>query len=97
MTKAEKLKRQAKLFKALAHPLRLRIVTLLLNNDELSVGEIKSKLKLQSSQPNLSQHLSRLSSVELLIKRRSGKQMLFRVNYDIDVMYETPMHKLEFS
>ena len=51
--------KQARLFKALAHPTRLMIIDSLLKGEKC-VGDIQDLLK--SSQPNVSQHLSILKS-----------------------------------
>ena len=51
--------RQARIFKALAHPTRLMIIDSLLKGEKC-VGDIQDLL--QSSQPNVSQHLSILKT-----------------------------------
>lgn len=51
--------RQARIFKALAHPTRLMIIDSLLKGEKC-VGDIQDLL--QSSQPNVSQHLSILKA-----------------------------------
>ena len=51
--------KQARLFKALAHPTRLMIIDSLLKGEKC-VGDIQDLLK--SSQPNVSQHLSILKT-----------------------------------
>jgi ArsR family transcriptional regulator len=52
-------RKQARLFKALAHPTRLMIIDSLLKGEKC-VGDIQDLLK--SSQPNVSQHLSILKA-----------------------------------
>ena len=51
--------RQARIFKALAHPTRLMIIDSLLKGEKC-VGDIQDLL--QSSQPNVSQHLGILKT-----------------------------------
>ena len=55
--------RQARIFKALAHPTRLMIIDSLLKGEKC-VGDIQDLL--QSSQPNVSQHLSILKASGLV-------------------------------
>ena len=66
----------ADLLKALAQPRRLEIINLL-QNQELSVTEIQDMLALP--QANLSQHLQVLRKQGVVIDRREGKQIFYRV------------------
>lgn len=66
----------ADLLKALSHPRRLEIVNLL-QNQELSVTEIQEMLALP--QANLSQHLQVLRTQGVVVDRRVGKQILYRL------------------
>ena len=59
MAQEEDFTRQARTFKALAHPTRLMIIDSLLKGEKC-VGDIQDLL--QSSQPNVSQHLSILKA-----------------------------------
>lgn len=60
--------------KALANPSRLMILCLL-NDRELSVGELEDRLGLR--QPTLSQQLARLRDDDLVVTRRDGKQIFY--------------------
>jgi ArsR family transcriptional regulator len=64
------LKRQSRLFKALADKTRLKIL-MLLDTREMCVCEIMVALDL--TQPTASHHLGILEAVELAEKRREGK------------------------
>lgn len=66
----------ADLLKALAQPRRLEIINLL-QNQELSVTEIQDMLALP--QANLSQHLQVLRKQGVVVDRREGKQIFYRL------------------
>ncbi|MEX0649789.1 MAG: metalloregulator ArsR/SmtB family transcription factor [Candidatus Andersenbacteria bacterium] len=66
----------ADLLKALAQPRRLEIINLL-QNQELSVTEMQEMLALP--QANLSQHLQVLRKQGVVIDRRDGKQIFYRL------------------
>ncbi len=66
--------RCADIFKALAHPRRLEIIYLL-QNQQLTVGEIYSMLDLP--QANVSQHLSILKNAHVVYCEKDGKQMSY--------------------
>jgi len=64
------------ILKALAHPKRLEIIHLL-RDSSLSVTEIQNMLDLP--QANLSQHLSVLRTNNIVISKKKGKQIYYRV------------------
>ena len=64
------------LFKGLADQTRLRILNLLLHG-ELCVCDIQYVL--ESSQPNVSRHLTYLKNSGLVIDRREGPRMYYRL------------------
>jgi ArsR family transcriptional regulator len=72
----ENVKMAAKCLKALAHPIRLRIIRVL-GEKEMSVQEMTEALNL--SQSNMSQHLNLLKERHALDSRREGKQVFYRV------------------
>lgn len=71
--------RSAALFKALAHPARLRLIHRLLAGD-CCVGEIERCLGI--SQPNVSQHLKILKKNGLIAGRRQGTKICYRLSDD---------------
>lgn len=75
---------QAEIFKALAHPTRLRIL-LLLREGELCVCEIVPALEMEQS--NVSRHLAILKKEGILRSRKEGLKVIYSVNdsriYDI--------------
>ena len=64
------------IFKGLADRTRLRIVNLLMHG-ELCVCDIQYVL--ESSQPNVSRHLIYLKNSELVLDRREGTRMYYRL------------------
>ena len=69
----------ADLFKALGHPVRLRIVAKTLDG-EFCVQDIGDHL--DRSQPNISQHLAVLRERGLVVPERRGKKVCYRVADD---------------
>lgn len=68
---------KAAVLKALAHPNRLRILEVLRSGEEICNCEIGPKLKLEQS--NLSRHLLALAEAGLVIARKDGVRMMYRV------------------
>jgi ArsR family transcriptional regulator len=67
----------ARRFRALSDPTRLRILDLLRNRDEASVGEITEELG--TSQQNVSKHLSALHAEGFVSRRKRGTSSLYRI------------------
>jgi len=67
--------KQADLFKALAHPLRLSIVAFL-KDGEKCVCEIVENIPAERS--NISRHLSVLKQVGFVMDEKRGKQVFIR-------------------
>lgn len=72
----EDFERVADVLKALSHPVRLRIVSLL-GSGELCVKRIEELVG--CSQPSASQHLSRLRSAGLIESERRGHLVCYRL------------------
>ena len=66
----------AELFAVLATPIRLRILSALCEQEK-SVSELL--LEIDTTQPNLSQHLAVLYKTGVLAKRSQGTQVIYRV------------------
>ncbi len=64
------------LFRGLSEPIRLRIAILLLDQ-ELCVCDLMAVLKLPQS--TISRHMSRMKSMGLVIDRRNGKWVHYRL------------------
>ena len=67
----------AKTLKAIAHPLRLKILCSL-NDNEMSVKEIVEKSG--STQSNISQHLTYLRDKNILEARREANRVFYRIS-----------------
>lgn len=70
-------KSYSKYFKAFGDPTRLRILGLLVGK-EMTVNEIVGKIDL--SQPTISRHLGILREAEVVIDRRDGQQVFYKLN-----------------
>ena len=68
---------KAELFRALANPVRIRILEVLRESGSLTVGEIQQRVGIESS--NVSQHLSILRSHGLVATRREGTSIWYSV------------------
>ena len=66
------------LFKALADTTRLRCLVLLVTTDELCVCELGHALGL--AQPKISHHLAALRKAGLVLDRKSGLWVYYRIN-----------------
>ena len=66
----------ADLFRVMSAPMRLRIISALCNGEK-NVGELLSEI--DTTQPNMSQHLNTLYQAGVLGKRREGVQIYYRI------------------
>ena len=73
------LEAAAELLRALAHPVRLALLRILVDG-ERSVGEIEQATGV--GQPGLSQQLGILRKAELVHTRREAKLIFYRINQD---------------
>lgn len=72
-------KRHAELLKALANPKRLEVVQLL-RQAPLTVSNMERMLGLR--QANLSQHLMVLRRISVVVAKRKGKEIYYRLAHD---------------
>lgn len=70
----------AELFKALSHPVRIKILYMLRNNTELSVNDLKESLVLEAA--NVSQQLAVLRSKKLVKTRKEANNVYYSVQDD---------------
>ena len=68
---------KAELFKALAHPVRIRILELL-RNGEMTVSELQSRLEIEAPSV-VSQQLAVLRARQLVTGRKEGTNVHYRV------------------
>ena len=77
----DKLQYSATLVKALAHPLRLKILEYIDSQGTINVNKIYSTLNIEQSVT--SQHLSLLKIAGVVSCTKDGKFMHYHINYDI--------------
>ena len=70
-------------YKCLSDETRLRCLMLIEHHDELCVCELTEAL--QEIQPKISRHLAQLRQCELLIDRRQGQWIFYRLNPSLPV------------
>ena len=68
-------------FKSLADETRVRAMLLIADQGELCVCELMCAL--DDSQPKISRHLAQLRSNDLLLDRRQGQWVYYRLNPDL--------------
>lgn len=76
----QKLQISSEILRALAHPLRIKILGFIDQHDELNVNKIYNTLDLEQS--ITSQHLRILRNVGLVTAQKEGKFMYYKINYD---------------
>jgi DNA-binding transcriptional ArsR family regulator len=67
----------ARRFALLSDPTRLRILDALLEQDDITVSELARQVG--EAAPNVSQHLSRLLSADIVGRRRDGRTVRYSV------------------
>ena len=75
----EKLTMSTELMRALAHPLRLKILEFLDQNKNIQVNQIYNTLKIEQS--IASQHLRILKNAGVLVADTDGKYMHYTIDY----------------
>ncbi len=76
----EQLETSLQVMRALTHPLRLRIIDFIDNNESVHVNEIYNSLNLEQS--ITSQHLRILRLAGIVESKRNGKFIYYKLNYD---------------
>src|SRR6218665_2485176 len=66
----------AEVFRVMSAPMRLKIISCLCNGEK-NVSELLEEI--QTTQPNMSQHLNTLYQAGVLGKRREGVQIFYRI------------------
>ena len=66
------------IFKAVSHEIRLEIIRLINDNNEINVNKIYSSLNIK--QPITSQHLRTLRMADVVNARRDGKKVYYSLN-----------------
>ena len=73
------LQDSSEVLRALAHPLRMKILEFIDKHKTINVNKIYNSMKLEQS--ITSQHLKILRSTEIVITERDGKFIHYSVNY----------------
>ena len=76
INKDEDIKQAAQAIKAIAHPLRLKILCVL-GDQEISVQDIVEEVG--TSQSNISQHLAILRDKGVLVSRKDANKVFYRI------------------
>jgi ArsR family transcriptional regulator len=66
----------AETFRVMSAPMRLKIINCLCN-EEKNVGQLLEEI--ETTQPNMSQHLNTLFKAKILGRRRDGVQIYYRI------------------
>ena len=66
----------AETFRVMSEPMRLKIINCLCN-EEKNVGQLLEEI--DTTQPNMSQHLNTLFNAKILGRRREGVQIYYRI------------------
>ena len=77
---SEKLQLSSEILRAIAHPLRMKILAFIDQNETINVNKIYNTLKLEQS--ITSQHLKILRLAGLVVTDRDGKFIHYRIDYD---------------
>ncbi len=72
----EVFEKAAEVFRVMAAPMRLRIISSLCQGEK-NVSELLSEI--ETTQPNMSQHLNTLYQAGVVGKRRDGVQIYYRI------------------
>jgi len=81
----------ANALKAMAHPLRWKIICTL-GDGEMSVGEIVEKAG--TTQSNISQHLEQLRDKRIVVARKEANKVYYRIRNDQLLMLISTMRKV---
>ena len=77
LTESEEVfEKAAEIFRVMSAPMRLRIISALCNGEK-NVGELLAEIN--TTQPNMCQHLNTLYQAGVLGKRRDGVQIYYRI------------------
>ena len=77
LTESEEVfEKAAEVFRVMSAPMRLRIISALCNAEK-KVGELLAEI--DTTQPNMSQHLNTLYQAGVVGKRREGVQIYYRI------------------
>lgn len=76
----DRLQTSSEVLRAVAHPLRMKILEFIDRNEEINVNQIYNTLGLEQS--ITSQHLRILRQVDIVNTEREGKYIHYSINYE---------------
>lgn len=76
---AENMEDALKMLKILGHPLRLSILCTLIDNGEMSAGDIVTAESDRASQSQISQYLNALKNEGIIQSRREGHFLYYKI------------------
>ena len=76
---SEKLQAVAKIFKTIAHPVKLEILEVLEAEEPLDVSTICERIGATCEISMMSHHLAKLKDNGILVSEKSGKQVFYRI------------------
>jgi len=76
----DQLEKAANMLKAIAHPVRISIISLLEDGQKLTVTEIHEKLQIEQS--TTSHHLGILKDKDVLSSKRDGKNTFYYLKHE---------------
>lgn len=76
----DKLQESSEILRALAHPLRMKILEFIDQHKKINVNKIYNTLKLEQS--ITSQHLRILRIAEIVVTKREGKFIQYSIDYN---------------
>jgi len=91
MTRDDDIERASRSLKAMSHPLRLKILCTL-DDQEVSVQDIVERVG--TSQSNISQHLAILRDKGILASRKDANRVYYRVSDARTLQLVTMMHQV---
>ncbi len=77
----DKLEKASEILKAMAHPIRVSILTLLKDKDKMNVTSIYETLGLEQSV--VSHHLGILRDKNVVIAERDGKNVYYSIKHEL--------------
>ena len=91
----DKVERSSLMIKAIAHPTRIQILSMLKDGNEHNVTEIY--LKLSCEQSTISHHLVIMKDKDVLKSRRDGKNTFYSVKRDafVDCINKTFLQEIQ--
>lgn len=91
----DRLESVANMLKAIAHPMRIAILSMLESGNKMTVSEIHKKLGLEQS--STSHHLGILKDKGVLVSKRDGKNTYYSLKHEnfakvIECVGNCPLH-----